>query len=70
MANYYLNTQAQSNGDHEVHKEDCDYMPLASNRILVGSFNSCEAAVSTAKQKYSLTRINGCYYCAEPCHTS
>ena len=25
MVNYYLNLNAQSNGDHEIHKETCYY---------------------------------------------
>jgi len=29
--NYYVNTNAQANGDHEVHKEGCTKMPLISN---------------------------------------
>jgi hypothetical protein len=27
MAKYYVNKNKQSNGDHEVHKEGCNYMP-------------------------------------------
>lgn len=27
MSNYYVNMNAQSNGDHEVHKSGCSYMP-------------------------------------------
>ena len=31
MDHYYVNKNAQSNGDHEVHKENCDYLPNSSN---------------------------------------
>lgn len=29
---YYANKNAQSNGDHEVHNENCRKLPLESNR--------------------------------------
>ncbi len=68
MSKYYVNKNAQSNGDHEVHKEGCSYLPLASNRIYLGEFSSCRSAVSAAKRYYS--KVNGCYYCCNACHTS
>jgi len=33
MASYYVNKNAQSNGDHEVHKDGCTFMPEAENRL-------------------------------------
>lgn len=27
MASYYVNKNSQNNGDHEVHKSECAYMP-------------------------------------------
>ncbi|MCW3807058.1 hypothetical protein [Plebeiibacterium marinum] len=68
MYKYYVNKNQQSNGDHEVHKEGCRYMPAAENRIYLGEFYSCQGAVSAAKQYYP--RANGCYYCSTSCHTS
>jgi hypothetical protein len=68
--NYYLNGRAQSNGDHEVHKEGCVYMPLPENRVLIGNFNNCKDAVEEAKRKYDGIKINGCFYCANSCRTS
>ncbi len=41
MAKYYVNDNAQSNGDHEVHKEGCTGMPLSSNRTYLGDFSNC-----------------------------
>jgi len=29
---YYVNKKAQSNGDHEVHTEECDFLPGVLNR--------------------------------------
>lgn len=31
MSKYYVNKKAQANGDHEVHKESCVYLPQELN---------------------------------------
>ena len=67
MAYYYVNKNGQPNGDHEVHKADCSRLPLKENRIYLGDFSTCSPAVKKAKEYYS--QVNGCYYCANPCHT-
>lgn len=67
MASYYVNKNAQLNGDHEVHTTGCSFMPEASNRIYLGDFTSCSAAVQEAKKHYQ--RSNGCFYCAKECNT-
>lgn len=66
MARYYVNNRAQTNGDHEVHKEGCSRMP--SDKKYLGSFESCKEAVKEAKKTYS--KADGCYYCCNACHTS
>ncbi len=68
MASHYVNKQAQSNGDHEVHKSGCDRMPSVENRIYLGEFSSCREAVMAAKRYYP--KADGCYYCCRECHTS
>ena len=30
---YYVNKNAQSNGDHEVHNKTCSYLPEAENLV-------------------------------------
>lgn len=67
MAYYYVNKNAQANGDHEVHKQGCSFMPEANNRIYLGDFLSCSPAVQKAKEYHS--QANGCYYCSPACHT-
>ena len=67
MARYYVRKIAQSSGDHEVHTTGCAWLPDAENRIYLGDFSSCEPAVTAARKYY--TQVNGCYYCANPCHT-
>ncbi|WP_375164611.1 hypothetical protein [Temperatibacter marinus] len=68
MARYYVNKNSQANGDHEVHKTGCNFMPMAENRIYLGDYSSCSPAVREAKKTYS--RSNGCYFCSNACHTS
>ena len=68
MDNYFVNKNAQANGDHEVHKNGCTWMPDISNREYLGSYSSCQEAVKEAKKKYA--RSNGCYYCCYSCHTT
>jgi len=67
MDMYYINKKAQTNGDHEVHKEDCFRLPNDENRIKLGSFNNCHDAVREAEKHYS--QVNGCYWCSKECHT-
>jgi hypothetical protein len=69
MASYYVNKNQQSNGDYEVHKTGCSYMPNIGNAHYLGEFNSCEPAVQKAKQLGYYT-ADGCYFCCRPCHTS
>ena len=68
LQTYYVNTNAQSNGDHEVHTLSCNYLPEPQNRLFLGSFESCHGAVREAKKHYS--QSNGCYYCSNECHTT
>jgi hypothetical protein len=68
MANYYVNINVQSNGDHEVHRYDCYFLPSVENRIYLGDFWSCEAAVSKAKEYFD--QVDGCRHCSYRCHNS
>ncbi|OUK70869.1 hypothetical protein EKN39_11965 [Enterobacter hormaechei] len=65
---YYVNKNAQANGDHEVHVSSCDRLPHESNRQYLGIFETCSPAVREAKKTYP--QSNGCYYCCYSCHTS
>lgn len=67
MNTYYVNRNAQTNGDHEVHVSGCTFMPHELNRVPLGYHASCQSAVREAKNHYRQT--NGCYYCCNPCHT-
>ncbi len=62
MAKYYVNKRPQSNGDHEVHKEGCQWMPSDANREYLGDYSSCAPAVAEAKKRYPTA--NGCATCS------
>ena len=68
MAVYYVNMDAQDNGDHEVHRFDCDYLPEQENRKYLGDFPNCIEAVKKAKEIYPAT-ADGCAFCSPGCHT-
>ena len=67
MKRYLVNKQAQPTGEHEVHHEHCDHLPELNNRLDLGYFNNCQAAVEEARKHYS--NVDGCYYCCNDCHT-
>ena len=66
MARYYVNTNAQSTGEHEVHKDGCHRMPELQNRIYLGYFSDAKEAVREARRYFS--NVDGCYYCASEAH--
>ncbi|MGV7106424.1 hypothetical protein [Flavobacterium sp. U410] len=65
---YYVNKNQQSNGDHEVHTQNCIYLPSESNRKYLGEFSNCKEAVKESKKTYA--QSNGCKTCSNECHTS
>lgn len=65
---YYVNKNAQNNGDHEVHTSTCSFLPSEANRLYLGDFTSCGPAVREARKTYSTS--NGCFFCSTLCHTS
>lgn len=65
MDHYFVNNAAQPNGDHEVHKVGCYYMP--GNRKYLGQFSTCAGAVFEARKHYG--QVNGCKHCSGDCHT-
>ncbi len=71
MIKYYLNLNAQSNGDHEVHKETCYYYYEYKNQYnfeLLGAFSNDIEAVNYARFKHPNFRIDGCAYCCPNAH--
>lgn len=67
MDNYYVSKQARDNGDHEVHKSGCRYMPLERYAIALGRFSHSVEALNEAKELFP--KANGCFYCCFTCHS-
>lgn len=68
MPRYYVNTNAQLNGDHEVHRETgCPTPAAPENRRDLGHFDNCHDAVAAARAHF--TQVNGCAHCSPACHT-
>jgi len=66
MDYYYANKNAQSSGEHEVHKSSCSYLPDADNQMGLGYFSTSAEAIQKAKEYYS--KVDGCHYCCPACH--
>ena len=60
---YYLNKRTQKNGDHEMHREDCKFLPYPTNRIDLGKFGNEYEALEAAKKIYK--KADGCSYCCQ-----
>ena len=67
MARYYVNMDAQPNGEHEVHTSSCSRLPSIQHRVYLGDFVSCRPAVTEAQTYYR--QVNGCRACCHACHT-
>lgn len=67
MAQYFVNHNAQHNGDHEVHTSTCIFLPALQNRLDLGQHSSCVTAVRQARNTYP--KSNGCRTCSSVCHT-
>ena len=65
---FYVNTNAQPNGDHEVHRATCAWLPTVENRLYLGDFTSSYEALLVAKRYYN--RADGCAYCCPEIHHS
>ncbi len=66
---YYVNKNAQANGDHEVHQwNDCPTPADPVNRHNLGEYATCRGAVAAAKLIYP--KADGCTNCSPDCHKS
>jgi hypothetical protein len=67
MPQYLVNTNTDSNNNHEVHETTCNHLPEPRHRIGLGYHSDCRAALRAAKNHY--VNVDGCYHCWRPCHT-
>lgn len=68
MDHYYFNSNADDKGRHEVHKENCSYLPSVSNREYIGYESSCHDAINKAQSKYPNKIFDGCFWCCRECN--
>ncbi|MGR9048260.1 hypothetical protein ACQ4XT_06515 [Halobacillus faecis] len=67
MAQFYVNQNQQTGGEHEVHVEGCDFMPFEQNLLELGGHDDCSNALEIARNTYE--DVNGCKHCCPDCHT-
>ena len=65
---FYVNSNAQPNGDNEVHRSDCSWLPSAENRVYLGCFSTSREAVNAAREYYR--QVDGCCFCCPESHHS
>lgn len=68
LKEYYFYNYEDEHGYHEIHSEDCKFLPLPENRTLIGSSSSCSSALMNAQIKYPDKKFDGCFYCCRECH--
>ena len=61
MVTYYVHTKLMASGDHEVHAEGCEWCPPDEQVRPVGTFESSDKAMKSAKKIYP--EANGCHLC-------
>lgn len=66
---YYYNKNTDSRGNHEVHREDCSYLPSSQNRVYISYEKDCHSAIQRAKNATGKTNFDGCFFCSRACHT-
>ncbi len=64
---YYVSTKPLENGDHEIHSVICKSLPGPDDRVYLGDFADCRAAIAEARKRFS--GVNGCKFCSRKCHS-
>lgn len=66
MPNFYLSKELSQHFEHEIHKDDCLYLPDEKSRNLIGNFNTSQEAFDAISK--STQHVNGCYWCCNSIH--
>lgn len=64
---YYVNMEADENGQHLIHHPGCRHFPHSRNRLYLGIFFKCEEAIAEAQKHYK--QVNGCPRCSVNCYS-
>lgn len=68
MAEFYVDTTAQSNGEHIVHNASCALLPPKESRRYLGSIASCSSALKKAAEMFK--PVNACPQCVSACRAA
>lgn len=66
LIRFNVNKNAQSTGEHEVHRASCSWLPQKENCIYLGEFATSQEAIREAKKHYD--KVDGCGYCCPESH--
>jgi hypothetical protein len=69
MAEFYVEINAQSNGDHVVHTADCSLLPSKETVHYLGSISNTKSAVKKATEVLRL-QASGCSHCSAAYQTT
>ena len=66
MRNYYVSKKAEPDGSHDVHHNQCIFMPHSANEVIyLGKFDDCNGALKASREHYKETQ--GCFFCSYEC---
>jgi hypothetical protein len=69
MAEFYVEINAQSNGDHVVHTADCSLLPSKETMQYLGSISNIKSAVKKASEVLR-QQASGCSKCTAAYQTT
>lgn len=64
---YYICTIANPTGEHEIHKGDCEHLPVRNHREFLGRGITFQMAKAKAHM-LGYTYVDGCYHCCRENH--
>jgi hypothetical protein len=63
---YVVTRVPQTDGQHFLHRSDCQVLPDDLELEELGGFEDCEAVMPKARQLFD--PVNGCALCCPECH--
>lgn len=64
---YYLDRRADGQGLHQIHREDCPYLPERSDLIPLGDYPDCHGPLMKSMAAH-YAASDGCAHCSMTCH--
>lgn len=64
MKHYYFNNYVGAHGRHEIHAEDCPFLPYLYGRTYIGDFSNCNDALQRAKALHPEKSFVCCPLCS------